>query len=117
MERKDYANIKNWKGTATRIISLDEIQDFEIGEKRNFGLSWTDGGEFTVENQKEYNYLIVIEEECEGHEVDYDNEEECYDLGCEDCSFEKEIIIDREFEIIQFFQHDEETGFGKIIVK
>ena len=117
MTRKDYANIKNWKGTATRLMRFTEEQEFIVGEKRNFGLSWTDGGEFTPENYGKYSYVIEIAEETEGHAVDYDNEEETDNLGATDCSREKEILIDRDFEIIKVYNYDEETGLGKIIVR
>ena len=117
MERLVYSNIKNWKGTATRLMAFDEEQEFFLGEKRNFGLSWTDGGEFTPEIYGKYQYVIIITEEVEGHKVDYDNEEECEDLSCEGCSKEKEILINRDFEIIEVQNFDEETGFGKVYVK
>ena len=117
MTRQQYAEIKNWKGTATRLMAFQEEQVFETGEKINFGLSWTDGGEFTPETYGKYQYVVIITEEVEGHQVDYDNEEECEDLSCEDCSREKEILINKEFEIVEVQNFDEETGFGKIFVK
>ena len=117
MNREDYAKKINWKGTATRMISLNEIPKFEKGEKINPGLCWTDGGVFHIESQGEYDVLFAITEEVEGHKVDYDNEEECEDLGCEDCWAEEEIIIDRVFEVVDFWEYDSETGFAKVFLK
>src|SRR5574344_1823735 len=99
MKREDYANFINWKGTATRLMAFNEEQEFKVGEKRNFGLSWTDGGEFTPETFGKYQYVVEISEETEGHAVDYENENEADDLGATDCCREKEILINKDFEI------------------
>lgn len=116
MERKDYAKQINWRGTATREMQLDYLPEFEIGEIINPGLCWTDGGEFRVENMKEYSVIFEIVEPVDGHAVDYDDDE-CYDLGCEDCGREKEILIDREFEVVDFWAWDEETEFAKVMLR
>jgi len=115
--REEYTEIKNWKGTATRLLAFQEKENFKVGKKQNFGLSWTDGGEFTPETSGKYQYVVILEEETEGHEVDYDDETECEALGCQDCEKEKEILIDREFEIGKVIEYDEETGFGEVWVK
>ena len=117
MTRNEYANIKNWKGTATRLMAFNEEQTFVIGDVENFGLSWTDGGEFTPETYGKYQYVIEIIEDTEGHKVDYDNEEECEELSCEDCGKEKEILINKDFTIVKVYDFDEEIGFGRILVK
>ena len=117
MTRKDYAQTINWKGTATRMISLDELPEYEEGQVLNPGLSWTDGGEFTIEDKKEYDVLFIIEEDVEGHKVDYSNEEECKDLSCEDCEGEKEILIDKNFKVVDFWGWDEETRHAKVFLK
>lgn len=117
MERKDYAKLINWNGTATRMISLDEKPVYEIGEKINAGLCWTDEGEFTIESENKYDVLFVITENVDGHKVDYENEEECFDLGCEDCEHEKEILIDKELEVVDFWEYDEEVGLAKVFLR
>jgi hypothetical protein len=117
MERKDYAKLINWNGTASREIQINEVPFFEIGEVVNPGLCWTDGGEFTVETFGEYSVIFEIIENVDGHAVDYDDEEECYDLGCEDCYREKEILINKNFEVVDFWEWDEETGFARVFLK
>lgn len=117
MDRKEYAKIINWEGTATREIQINYLPEYKIGQIINPGLCWTDGGEFTVETLGEYSVIFEIIEPVEGHAVDYDNEEECYDLGCEDCEREKEIIIDRDFVVVDFQEYDEEVGFARVYLK
>ena len=117
MTRNEYAKLINWKGTATREIKTNELPHFEIGQKINPGLCWTDGGEFRVETSGQYSVIFDMVEEVEGHKVDYSNEQECEDLGCEDCYGEKEIIIDRSFEVVDFWQYDEETGFARVFIR
>ena len=117
MNRQEYAKQINWNGTATRIIRTNELPNYEIGEKINAGLCWTDGGEFKIESDGEYNIIFKITESVDGHQVDYENEQECYDLDCEDCELESEILIDREFEIVDIWNYDEETGFMEVYLK
>lgn len=117
MTRENYAKIINWNGTATREIQINEMPHYEVGQVINPGLSWTDGGVFMVETSGEYSVIFEIVENVDGHAVDYDNEEECYVLGCEDCSREKEILINRDFIIVDFWPWDEETGFAKVFIK
>lgn len=117
MKREDYAKIINWKGTATRGIKTNEVPDYEIGQIINPGLCWTDGGEFRVETNGDYSVIFVIENEVEGHKVAYENEQECEDLGCEDCWGEKEILINKNFVVTDFWAWDEETQFAKVFLK
>ena len=117
MTKKDYANKINWNGTATREIQVNELPQYEIGQIINPGLSWSDGGEFRVETLGEYSVIFEIVENVDGHSVEYDNQEECDDLGCEDCENEKEILINKDFEIVDFWEYDEETKFAKVFVK
>jgi hypothetical protein len=105
MTREEYSKQINWNGTATREIRV------------NPGLCWTDGGEFQVESYGKFSVIFVITENIDGHLVDYDNEVECEDLGAEDCSREKEILIDREFTVVEFQKYDKETGFAKVLLK
>lgn len=117
MERKDYAKIINWNGTATREIQIDILPEYEVGQIINPGLCWTDGGEFTVENYNDYSVVFEIVEPVDGHAVDYENEEECQALGCEGCESEMEILIDRDFEVVDFWEWDEEVEFAKVFLK
>ena len=117
MNREDYAKKINWKGTATREIKTNTVPCYEVGEKVTAGLCWTDGGEFRTETSGKYSVVFVIIETVEGHQVDYNNKQECADLGCEDCCAEKEIIIDTNFEVVEFWKWDEETGFAKVFLK
>lgn len=55
--------------------------------------SWTDGGEFTVENEREFEYCFICINECPVHIVDYENEEETETLGATDCEAEKEVLV------------------------
>lgn len=115
--RKDYAKAINWKGIASREIQVDDLPEYEIGQILNPGLCWTDGGEFKAENKREYCVIFEIVEPVEGHAIDYDDEDECYSLGCEDCCREKEILIDRDFEVVDFWGYDKETGTARVFVK
>ena len=67
--------------------SVDEIITTEKAE------SWTDGGEFKVEDPQEFTYIIRCINKCAVHVVDYDNEDETYELGAEDCEYEKEVLV------------------------
>ncbi|MGE5327991.1 MAG: hypothetical protein ACM3KR_00585 [Deltaproteobacteria bacterium] len=117
MTRKDYAKKINWNGTATREIEMNELPYFEVGQIINPGLCWSDGGEFTVETAGKYSVIFEISGNVDGHQVNYDNEQECKDLGCEDCKNEREILIDKAFEIVDFWEYDEEAGFAKVFLK
>ena len=117
MNREEYSKNINWNGTATREIQINDLPEYEVGEKINPGLCWTDGGEFTVETSGEFSVIFQIIENVDGHEVNYENEQECEDLGCEDCSREKEILINKEFEIVDFDAYDEEVKFAKVYLR
>lgn len=117
MNRKDYAKIINWRGTATREIRINETPYYEIGQIINPGLCWSSGGEFTVENPGGYSVVFEIIESVDGHAVNYEDEEECWDLGCEGCYREKEILIDKNFVVVDFWEWDEESGFAKVFIK
>ena len=96
MTKNEIADITNGnlKGIARQIktnYKLDLTEnDIIIVEKAE---SWTDGGEFTVENEREYQYLFYCTNECPVHIVDYENEEEAETLGATDCETEKEVLV------------------------
>ena len=83
--------------------------------------SWTDGGEFTVENEREYEYLFYCINECPVHIVDYENEEETETLGATDCEEEKEVLVAKntKFRIISISTDEdyEEMGYYNIDVE
>jgi hypothetical protein len=109
MLRSDFAKIINWNGTATRLINLEYDPKYKIGDIINPGLCWTDGGQFTCESKYgKYDVLFIITENVDGHLVNYDDEYECDALGCNDCEHEKEILINKDFEITKIYNWDEE---------
>lgn len=115
--REEYAKEINWSGTATRLIQTHELPDYKVGGKINPGLCWTDGGEFIVETTKKYQVLFVLSVATSGHEVDYDDEDECYALDCEDCSREREILINKTFEIVDVSEYDEDANMLTVTLK
>ena len=117
MTRTDIAKEINWNGTATRMIHTNNIPSYFAGEIVNPGLCWTDGGEFKIETTGKYTVIFVIENNVDGHAVDYDNETECEAIGAIDCENEKEILINRSFMVIDFWKYDEETEFAKVFLK
>ena len=119
MNKEQIAKDINYKGEATRLIRTFERLEFEVGEIIDeVGMSWTNGGEFNVENDYKYYFLFKCEE-VEGHAVDYTNEEECYELSCEDCEAEKEILVSNEtkFEVVEVNYDFDETMISEVILK
>lgn len=124
MTKNEIANMvnRNLKGIARQIktnCKLDLIEnDIIIVEKAE---SWTDGGEFTVENEREYEYLFYCVNECPVHVVDYENEEECEILGATDCEAEKEVLVAKntKFRIISVSTDEdyEEMGYYNVDVE
>lgn len=53
----------------------------------------------------------------EGHQVDYENEQECEDLGCQDCENEKEVLINKDFIVTDFWPYDDEVKFAQVFLK
>ena len=110
------------KGIARQINVNYELglreDDIIILEKAE---SWTNGGEFTVENDKEYEYVFYCVNECPVHVVDYENEEECDILGATDCEAEKEVLVaaGTKFRIISVSTDEdyEEMGYYSIDVE
>lgn len=117
MTRADYAKQINWNGMASRMIKTNELPSFEIGQTINPGMCWTDGGEFKVETKGQYAIIFDIIENLDGHAVDYDSEAETESIGATDCNCEKEILINRNFEVVDFWAWDEETQFAKVFIK
>lgn len=98
MERREWAKQINCEvEELTRIQGTNWKEDWEEGQiltvGKDLGLSWTDGGNFTPENEKEFMYVITITGNIKAHKVDYTNEKEVFELGAEDCEKEKEYLI------------------------
>ena len=124
MTKNEIANMTNGKlkGITRQISTNYELDlredDIIILEKAE---SWTDGGEFTVENEREYEYMFYCVNECPVHIVDYENEEETEILGATDCESEKEVLVaagtkfrivsvstDEDYEEMRFYSIDVE---------
>ena len=75
--------------TSDYLLELEE-NDIMTLEKSE---SWTDGGNFTPEWNKEYTYVFVCTNACPVHVVDYSNVEELEILSAEDCECEREVLI------------------------
>jgi len=124
MTKNEIADITNGslKGIARQIKTNHKLElkedDIIVLEKAE---SWTDGGEFTVENEREYEYLFYCINECPVHIVDYKNEEECEILGATDCEEEKEVLVAEgtKFRIISVSTDEdyEEMGYYNIDVE
>ena len=113
------ANIKNIHRQISTNYKLELKEgDIIVLEKAE---SWTDGGEFTVENEREYEYMFYCVNECPVHIVDYENEEETEILGATDCEAEKEVLVaaGTKFRIISVSTDEdyEEMGYYSIDVE
>lgn len=111
--RLEIAKEINYKGKALRTIRVNEKLDIKVGDEYKFYKeveSWQ--GENSYYNFEpladglEYTFEI---EEIEGHEVDYENEEECEVLGAEDCESEGEVLITNDKKMrIKYISTDED---------
>ena len=106
-----------------RTIALNYLEDYKVGDTITVekAESWTNGGTFTVETGRKYEYFFICENEVNVHEVDYDNEEECEILDCQDCWDEKEVLVPAgtRFKIIEVMSDEAfgELGYKEIRVK
>ncbi|WP_110954769.1 hypothetical protein [Anaerosinus massiliensis] len=110
----------NCKANICRQISTDfqlELKVGDIYDNQGKAESWTIEGEFTVETLRKYNYAFFCNNvPC--HKVDYENEEECEVLGCEDCEKEDEVLVPASTKMrITYVSTDldaEEMGFYQV---
>ena len=81
--------------------------------------SWTDGGEFKVENEAEYTYIFRAINKVPVHVVDYDNEEETEEIGATECEYEKEVLIPAgvKFKVISAGSLGDFEEMGYIIIE
>lgn len=113
------ANIKNIHRQISTNYKLElKEDDIIIVEKAE---SWSNDGYFNVETEREYEYCFVCVNECPVHVVDYENEEECEVLSCEDCEAEKEVLVakDTKFRILYISSDEsyEEIGYYNVEVE
>ena len=98
MDRKSIANNINYKGNIGRTIVTDEKLTFKVGDEYKFYHeveSWSGENctrDFIPEVDGKYVYFFFCKNG-EGHEVDYDNEEECEILDAEGCNDEGEVLV------------------------
>lgn len=124
MTKLEIAKNINFKGNVFRTISVDRKLDIKIGNKYIFFNeveSWcTKYGQFFIENENNIEYFFRINEEIEGHEVDYFNNKECEILGCEGCDNECEVLITNDKKlIIKSISSDldfEEMGYYEVVL-
>ena len=81
--------------------------------------SWTDGGDFTPEWNKEYTYIFICINECPVHAVDYSNIEELEILSAEDCEREKEVLVpeNTKFRVVSAGTEGDHKEMGYIAVE
>lgn len=105
----------------SRTIDLNWEEDYQEGQVIVLGKaeSWTDGGEFTVETEREFSYTFVINNEVPCHVVDYTNKEEVEVLGAEECEREKEVLLPAgtKLEIVYVSTEDDYKEMGYYIVE
>lgn len=100
-----------------RQVTVDDFLDLKVDQiiTAEKAESWSDHGEFMMENSYAIDYCFVCNNACPVHEVDYENEEECYELDAEDCESEKEVLVPAgtKFKVTSIgSEHDlEEMGF------
>lgn len=101
----------------TRVIGSNYELDFKeetIYDNLGKAESWTIGGEFNIENDYEYYYVLKAYN-VPVHYVDYNNAEEVDALGAEDCEGEKEVLVpaDTKLEITSepYYPDFEEMGY------
>lgn len=96
--RLEIANDINYRGMAGRTIAVDKKLNLREGQEYKFYKeveSWAGqyaDMSFQIENDNLIQYYFRCEN-IEGHEVDYENEEECEVLDCEGCESEGEVLV------------------------
>ena len=123
MKRMEIANKVNYKGKATRTITVDSKLDLNVGDEYKFfkeveswaGINCSEN--FIPELEGKITYVFICDD-IEGHEVDYENEEECEVLDCEGCESEGEVLVKSNIEMkISFVSSDEdykEMGYYEV---
>lgn len=124
MERREYAKQINCTiDYLSRAQGTNWQEDWKEGDilevGKDLGMCWTDGGEFTPENNTEFLYIIKATGNMKAHKVDYNNEKECFDLGCEDCEKENEFLLQEgtKFVITYISSNDDYKEMGYYVVE
>ena len=111
--RLEIAKEINYEGSACRTISVESKLDIKVGDEYKFYKeveSWQGEKSYysfePVEYGIEYTFQI---DKIKGHEVDYDNEEECEVLGAMECMDEGEVLITNDNRMrIKYISTDED---------
>lgn len=120
MNREELSNIINYEGPVFRTISTDRKLTFVEGQIiDNLGNCWsTQYGEFTVENDREFEYFFRCNNNVKGHEVDYENVELCEGIGAIDCERECEVLVsnNQKFKVVYVSNDDDfkEMGYYEV---
>ncbi|OOM17182.1 hypothetical protein CLSAB_19020 [Clostridium saccharobutylicum] len=120
MNKLEIAQEINFKGNLFRTIRVSEKFNLKVGEiynNQNRIESWcTQYGSYSVPQfHGEYEYFFRIKN-AEGHEVDYENEEECEALGAVDCEDECEVLVlpTQKFKIVSISEGFEDVGYCEV---
>ena len=112
--RLEIAKEINYEGKAVRTIQVRNKLDIKVGDEYKFykeveswqGINCTSN--FLVESEDVFEYVFEIEN-IKGHEVDYENEEECVVLDAEGCESEGEVLITNDNRMrIKYISTDED---------
>ena len=111
--RLEIAKDINYKGKVVRTISVGSKLDIKVGDEYKFYKeveSWQGDNSYSsfdpLEDGIEYTFEI---DEIEGHEVNYEDEEECEILGAVDCIDEGEVLITNDKRMrIKYISNDED---------
>ena len=122
MTKNEIANqINNSIEDITRQIQTPYELDYSVNEiiTTEKAESWTDGGEFKVEDPQEFTYIIRCINKCDVHVVDYDNEDETDELGAEDCEYEKEVLVPKgtKFKVVSIGTKGDQKEMGYMIIE
>jgi hypothetical protein len=123
MTKLEIAQEINFKGDLFRTIKVDEklnLVEGEIYNNQNRIESWCNQyGTYSVpEFHGEYEYFFTVKD-AQGHEVDYENEEECETLGAVDCEDECEVLVlpTQKFRIVKVLEGFEDVGYCEVTLE
>ena len=96
-KKSEIAKQINFEGKIYRTINVDDklnLKEGQIYDNRGRVESWcNEYGTFNPEINGEYQYFFRCDVPVKGHEVDYENEEECEVLCAVGCEDECEVLI------------------------
>jgi hypothetical protein len=110
----------NFQGNLFRTIRVDNKLDLKEGDiYNNQGRieSWcTQYGTYSVpEFHGEYEYFFRVKN-AKGHEVDYENKEECETIGATDCEDECEVLIlpTQKLRVVDVSESFDDVGYCEV---